>query len=76
MASKAADEMAVRIMRRRYFGRAVLQPRARGESYRDIIPERALESERVRDGLKDVLLGPALLYEALRDKGANRPATP
>ena len=26
----------------------------------------ALESERVRDGLKDVLLGPAQLYETLR----------
>lgn len=26
----------------------------------------ALESERVRDGLKDILLGPAQLYEALR----------
>lgn len=29
----------------------------------------ALESERVRDGLKHILLGPALLYEALRAKG-------
>ncbi len=28
----------------------------------------ALESERVRDGLKDILLGPAQLYEALRAK--------
>lgn len=26
----------------------------------------ALESQRVRDGLKDVLLGPAQLYETLR----------
>ena len=26
----------------------------------------ALNSERVREGLKDVLLGPAQLYEALR----------
>jgi type I restriction enzyme R subunit len=26
----------------------------------------ALESETVRDGLKDVLLGPAQLYETLR----------
>jgi len=26
----------------------------------------ALDSERVRTGLKDVLLGPAMLYEALR----------
>jgi type I restriction enzyme, R subunit len=30
--------------------------------------KQALESERVRDGLKDVLLGPAQLYEALREK--------
>jgi type I restriction enzyme R subunit len=30
----------------------------------------ALESERVRDGLKDILLGPAQLYEALRARGA------
>ena len=28
----------------------------------------ALSSETVRDGLKDVLLGPAHLYEALRDQ--------
>ncbi len=27
----------------------------------------ALESEDVRDGLKDVLLGPAKLYETLRE---------
>ena len=31
--------------------------------------KQALESERVRDGLKDVLLGPAQLYEALRERG-------
>ena len=29
----------------------------------------ALDSEKVRAGLKDILLGPAQLYEALRDKG-------
>jgi type I restriction enzyme, R subunit len=29
----------------------------------------ALDSEKVRSGLKDVLLGPAQLYEALRAKG-------
>ena len=29
----------------------------------------ALDSERVRKGLKDILLGPAQLYEALRSKG-------
>jgi type I restriction enzyme R subunit len=34
----------------------------------------ALESERVREGLKDVLLGPAQLYEALRDKAGERTA--
>nr|WP_297505546.1 hypothetical protein [Ferrovum sp.] len=31
--------------------------------------KQALNSERVRDGLKDVLLGPAQLYEALRGRG-------
>jgi type I restriction enzyme R subunit len=30
----------------------------------------ALGSEAVRNGLKDVLLGPAQLYESLRDKSA------
>jgi type I restriction enzyme R subunit len=34
--------------------------------------KQALESERVRDGLKDVLLGPAQLYEALRDKAVEQ----
>ncbi|RYF59396.1 MAG: type I restriction endonuclease subunit R, partial [Comamonadaceae bacterium] len=37
----------------------------------------ALDSERVRNGLKDILLGPAQLYEALRSRGqfgASRPA--
>jgi type I restriction-modification system DNA methylase subunit len=33
--------------------------------------KQALESEKVRSGLKDVLLGPAMLYEALRSKGEN-----
>jgi type I restriction enzyme R subunit len=28
--------------------------------------EQAIASERVREGIKDVLLGPAKLYEALR----------
>jgi type I restriction enzyme R subunit len=32
--------------------------------------KQALGSEKVREGLKDVLLGPAQLYEALREKGA------
>jgi len=31
----------------------------------------ALGSERVRDGLRDILLGPAQLYEALRNKSAH-----
>ncbi len=35
--------------------------------------KQALESERVREGLKDVLLGPAELYEALRAK-ADQPS--
>ena len=32
--------------------------------------KQALGSQKVRDGLKDVLLGPAQLYESLREKGA------
>jgi type I restriction enzyme R subunit len=32
--------------------------------------KQAIASERLRDGLKDVLLGPAQLYEALREKAA------
>ena len=32
----------------------------------------ALASERVRDGLRDVLLGPAQLYEALRERAGGR----
>jgi type I restriction enzyme, R subunit len=31
--------------------------------------KQAIDSEKVREGLKDVLLGPAQLYEALRDRG-------
>lgn len=30
--------------------------------------KQALESERVRSGLRDILLGPAQLYEALRSQ--------
>jgi type I restriction enzyme, R subunit len=30
--------------------------------------KQAIDSERVREGLKDVLLGPGQLYEALRDR--------
>jgi len=34
----------------------------------------ALSSERVREGLKDVLLGPGQLYEALRERSQRPPA--
>jgi type I restriction enzyme, R subunit len=34
--------------------------------------KQAIDSERVRDGLKDILLGPAQLYEALRDKAGEK----
>ncbi|MFZ0788292.1 MAG: type I restriction endonuclease [Chromatiaceae bacterium] len=33
--------------------------------------KQALDSERVRQGLKDILLGPGQLYEALRSRGPN-----
>jgi len=33
-----------------------------------------LNSERVREGLKDVLLGPAQLYEALRERSNSQPS--
>ena len=40
--------------------------------------KQALDSEKVRDGLKDVLLGPAQLYEALRERAGRTeaPASP
>ena len=34
-----------------------------------VMSKQAIDSEKVREGLKDVLLGPAQLYEALRAKG-------
>jgi type I restriction enzyme R subunit len=34
--------------------------------------KQAIDSEKVREGLKDVLLGPAQLYEALRDRGGQQ----
>jgi hypothetical protein len=34
--------------------------------------KQAIDSEKVRVGLKDVLLGPAQLYEALRDRGGQQ----
>jgi hypothetical protein len=34
--------------------------------------KQALDSERVREGLKDVLLGPAQLYEALRERAGQQ----
>lgn len=36
----------------------------------------ALGSERVRDGLRDILLGPAQLYEALRAVSVERKRRP
>lgn len=37
--------------------------------------KQALDSERVRDGLKDILLGPAQLYEALRERSSSNHAS-
>ena len=34
--------------------------------------KQALDSERVRTGIKAILLGPAQLYEALKERGSNR----
>ena len=34
-----------------------------------VMSKQALDSEKVRSGLRDVLLGPAQLYEALRARG-------
>lgn len=34
--------------------------------------QQAQDSEGVRDGLKEVLLGPGKIYEALRAKGGNQ----
>ena len=36
------------------------------------LSKQALDSEGVRNGLKDILLGPAQLYEALREQGLNQ----
>lgn len=38
--------------------------------------KQALDSERVREGLKDILLGPAQLYEALRARSGRADGTP
>jgi type I restriction enzyme R subunit len=38
--------------------------------------KQALDSERVRGGIKDVLLGPAQLYETLRARGAENESQP
>ena len=35
--------------------------------------KQALDSEKVRQGLKHILLGPAELYESLRQRGGNAP---
>ena len=40
----------------------------------ETMSKQALNSEKVRDGLKDVLLGPAKLYEALRQSTQLEPA--
>jgi type I restriction enzyme R subunit len=37
-------------------------------SAHNAMSKQALESERVRSGLRDILLGPAQLYEALRER--------
>lgn len=39
-------------------------------SAHSVMSKQALNSERVQDGLKDILLGPAELYEALRHRGS------
>lgn len=39
-------------------------------SAHETMSKQALDSEKVRNGLKDILLGPARLYEALRSKGS------
>jgi type I restriction enzyme R subunit len=38
------------------------------------LSKQALDSERVRNRLKEVLLGPAQLYEALRERGTHNAA--
>jgi type I restriction enzyme R subunit len=39
------------------------------------LSKQALDSARVREGLKDVLLGPAMLYEMLRERHSPEPAS-
>jgi len=36
-----------------------------------LMSSQALSSNRVQEGIKQILLGPAMLYEALREQGAN-----
>lgn len=38
---------------------------------RTAMSKQALDSERVCQGLKDILLGPGQLWEALRERGGN-----
>jgi len=38
--------------------------------------KQALDSETVRSGIKDVLLGPARLYESLREQAVGEATTP
>ncbi|MCZ0963871.1 type I restriction endonuclease subunit R [Paracoccus benzoatiresistens] len=40
-----------------------------------IMSKQALDSEQVRDGIRDILLGPAQLYEALRANGRDTPVS-
>jgi len=40
------------------------------------LSKQALESDHVRSGLKDVLLGPAMLYEALRAMNGSMHSSP
>jgi len=57
-------------------GKALMDAIIDAHEAHQAMSSQALESERVRDGLKDILLGPAQLYEALRarfDAGRGAP---
>ena len=41
-----------------------------------LMSTQALSSERIRIALKDILLGPGQLYEALRARGGSPPSAP
>ncbi|MCC7151285.1 MAG: type I restriction endonuclease subunit R, partial [Rubrivivax sp.] len=58
-------------------GRALMDAIIDAFEAHQTMSSQALGSERVRDGLKDILLGPAQLYEALRARSdAGRSAAP